>query len=146
MKFPLILGVVIVVVLFVTLFALPARTDHVEEYVPIEKHYNISISTDQYTYHSRDTIQIVIKVIAPEYIENADLRFFGVENKYGAYKVKRNMKMNLTEGLNVIETKSNIPSCTGCSGITPGLFQVYAALYENDTQIINASTEIEVLK
>lgn len=108
--------------------------------------YLIAISTDNYSYHPRDRVGLSINITVPESMELADIRFFGVENKNGEYKLSREMEMNLTQGLNVIETDTNIPSCSKCSGIdTPGVFQIYAALYRDDEQLANASKEIAIL-
>ncbi len=156
---PLMIWVLSVFVLIGVLFFLPSGpgaaegTDGVPEpqaYVPAAEEegkgkYKMSVSTDNYTYYSRDDVQIEITIEAPEDMNDTRIHLFGIKNKYGAYKVERFFEMALTEGKNVIETKTNVPSCYGCSGIEPGVFQFHATLYRNESQILNASTDIEIL-
>jgi hypothetical protein len=155
MKFniQIIAGIGVIVVLFAVLMMLPASNvkngedaPNIEEYSEPEPEYSISIATDKKSYHSRDAVQLSINVTVPKAMEDTKVRFFGVKNKYGAYKMKRTDDIDMAKGLNVIETKTNVPSCYGCSGIEPGNFTLWAALIYNGTQIVNSSTGIEILE
>jgi hypothetical protein len=151
-------GIVGIVAIFALLLVLPADSGRANTQVaeglepgalqpPEEKiEYSISIATDKYTYHARDPVLLTINVTVPGEMNDSQIKFYGIKNKYGAYKVKRTDDMPLVKGLNVIETKTNLPSCYGCSGIKPGIFYMHAALIENGTKIVNATTEIEILE
>ncbi len=154
------LGVVIVCAIVTALFMLPAKTGSEEASRPAEEVnnsyrpprvegeevYTMSISTDRYTYHSHDDVNITIEIVSPKAMDGTTIHLFGIKNKYGAYKNERYFDMNLAEGENIIETKTNVPRCYGCSGIEPGVYQFHAVLYYNDTPIVNASTNIEILE
>lgn len=155
------IGVVSICAIVVLLFTLPAdtggkatsETPPLEEpgaynapRVEAEETYVMSISADNYTYHSRDDVNMVIEITAPRTMNGTLIHLFGIKNKYGVYKNERYFDMDLAEGENIIETKTNVPSCYGCSGIETGIYQFHAALYYNETQIINASTDIEILE
>lgn len=159
----LILGFVGVAAILAVLFALPAETDGPvggEQPLPVENEsgtpeenetepgpaYQASISTDKQAYKSRETIQMEVRLTVPEDREDAEIKLFGIKNKYGAYKVKRGLDTDLVEGENTIKANATVPSCYGCSGIEPGTFQMTVVLYDDlDNEIINASTGIEIL-
>ncbi len=107
--------------------------------------YSMGIYVDKYTYFPRDTVDLTMNITVPGRIENAEIRFFGVKSKFGVYTMQRSMNMTLIEGLNVINTKTNIPACTPCSGlVTPAVYQMHGAVRYNGAQLVNATTEIEI--
>lgn len=154
--------VIVVLSIFALLINLPAQhdagtseypnvrsiEDTPDEISPKNKspEYVMSIATDKSSYHEKELMNVTMMIRVPEGIDGADLRFFGVTNKYGADKIKKEIEVNLVEGENEIISSARLPSCYGCSGIDPGTFELHCALYDNDTQIINATTEIEILE
>ena len=154
-------GVAFICAIVLLLFMLPADTggratsetsplEEPETYnqprVEAEETYVMSISADNYTYHSRDDVNLTIDITVPRAMNGTTIHLFGIKNKYGIYRNERYFEMDLAEGENIIETKTNVPRCYGCSGIEPGIFQFHAVLYYNETPIINASTDIEILE
>ncbi len=165
----LLLGIVAVLVLFAALVLLPGKEttpststaleldfdersivedSEVNGSVVIPTDYEISISTDKYTYYPKDPVLIEIIVKTPEERDEALIGVFGVENKYGAYKLKRVTDLDLDVGENIIPMEASIPSCSSCSGIeVPGKFLVFGAVYDDEREmIVNASIEIEILE
>jgi len=82
-----------------------------------EGEYSMNIYVDKHTYAPRDPVNLTMDITVPGRIENAEIRFFGVKNKFGAYKLQRSMEMTLVDGINVINTRTDIPACTSCSGL-----------------------------
>jgi|GEM_PF-2732956 len=109
-----------------------------------EGNYDAIIYTDNQTYAPRSRINITLNLTVPGPIPNAEIHIFGIKNRYGAYKIERDMVMDLVSGLNVITTLGDVPSCTSCSGISPGTFEIYGVLYYEGAQIVNATTSIEI--
>jgi len=110
-----------------------------------EGEYLMAIYVDKYTYVPRDAVDLTMNITVPGRIENAEIKFFGVKSKFGVYTMQRSMNMTLVEGINVINTKTNIPACTPCSGlITPAVYQIHGAVNYGGAQLVNATTEIEI--
>jgi len=110
-----------------------------------EGEYSMAIYVDKYTYLPRDAVNLTMNITVPGRIENAEIKFFGVKSKFGVYTMQRSMNMTLVEGINVINTKTNIPACTPCSGlVTPAVYQIHGAVNYGGAQLINATTEIEI--
>ncbi len=162
---PVIVAVAAIVALFALLLAMPSDgglmgdgegeenrqelyAEETGEEGPVpDENPEMSIDIGNGTYRSKERVDVVISVSAPEEIPRAHIDFKGIRNKYGAYTIEKGFDMNMTEGENMIETGFNVPSCYGCSGIEPGNYSLRAVLSdENGTQITNATTPIEVLE
>jgi hypothetical protein len=143
---PLIVGIIIVVVLFSALLLLPAGSNdqktNTTERIVKPLFYIMSVSTDKMDYEEEETVKITATITAPKDLNGAQVKFVGVENNYGSYKVKEIIDVNLSEGENIIETESELPSCSSCSGVEEGNHSIYAILMYNDSEIINASARI----
>jgi hypothetical protein len=148
-----IVGIVAIAALMVLLIMLPPGPDHNADNVDTTSEkgeevmagvYRMGISSDKSSYEESSKANFTITLTAPKNTTGL-IKLWGVKNKYGAYKIEYHDHVNLTAGPNVIEKVTQLPSCSSCAGINPGNFTVYAALYVNDTQIINSSTQIEII-
>jgi len=160
----LFLGVGLIIVLFVAFMLLPVnpesestddRIGSLDIVVPegesslvIPKEFEILLSTNRYSFYPNDEVGVEVIIKSPESIEDADIDFYGVKNKFGSYKMKRSLDGDLVPGSNVIRTYINVPSCSSCSGIdVPAPYAIYVSLSdENGEMLVNASAEIEILE
>jgi len=148
-----IVGVVAIAALMVLLIMLPPGPEHKSANVDATSEeseesmagvYRMGISSDKSSYEEHSKANFTITLTSPKNMTGM-IKLWGVKNKYGAYKIDYWDYVNLTAGQNVIKKATQLPSCSSCAGIAPGNFTVYAALYVNDTQIINSSTQIEII-
>gem|GEM_PF-3009325 len=161
---PIVIGSIIIIGLFLALLLTPSPRDLRDErkevlamaqipddaviFVTKEPEtLKMSLSTDKDAYGEGDNVMLTINVSAPEAINNATIKFFGIKNKIGGWTVKRTEIMTLAQGPNSIETKTNMPYCSKCSGVTPGNHSIWAAVFTEggETQLINTSAIVELL-
>jgi len=153
--YTIIIGVIVIVMLIAVLVMLPpaAKPAHKEENSSQDTNGSeepwvvmMGIFADQESYRESSRAEFTIRLTVPESMPSAEIRLYGVENRYGAYKIDRNEIFDLAAGENILRIDAQLPPCSSCAGITPGNYSVYSALYSNGTQVANSSMEIELVK
>ena len=105
--------------------------------------FNINISTDKELYISREISNITVTIESSDDLNNVTLKVYGIYAKSRYYLDTANA-VNLTSGTNVNNIIYNLPSCTGCAGISPGTYKIYAETIYNSTTISNSTKDIEI--
>ena len=101
----------------------------------------ISMSTDRQSYRSRENMKMDI-TIESDIDSPVDLRLHGI-NSRGFERFNLQTRQELGIGRNILTMNYQLPSCTGCAGITPGNYTITAeAKAGNETKSADATIEI----
>jgi len=103
----------------------------------------INISTDKELYKSKEIANITVTMESSYELNNATLKLYGIHAR-GKYYLNTANVVNLTSGINVKNIMYNLPSCTGCAGISPGAYAIYAEIMYNSSVISNSTKNIEI--
>lgn len=102
----------------------------------------INLTTDKPIYHSGEIIHIAAEINSPLELSNTTIRFYGIYS--GSYRLDETKFVDLNEGVNNITLDYNAPRCYGCSGISPGIYQINADLKYNGEMLMNNSVDVEI--
>lgn len=102
----------------------------------------INLATDKELYHSGEMMHIAFDINSPVAINNLSVRFYGIHA--GNYRLDQTKIVNLTKGENTIRIDYNAPSCYGCAGISPGIYQISADVIYDEEILTNTSVDIEI--
>ncbi len=102
----------------------------------------IILTTDKELYHSGEMIHIATDINSPMDLSNTTIRFYGIYS--GRYRLDQTKIVDLNAGENVITLDYNAPSCYGCSGISPGVYQINVDVVYNEETLANASVDVEM--
>ncbi|MFH0863224.1 MAG: hypothetical protein V1875_09400 [Candidatus Altiarchaeota archaeon] len=101
----------------------------------------VSLATDRGLYHSRENLKADI-TIESELDQPADITLHGINAK-GYERLNLKTSQELGRGRNIISMGYMLPSCTGCSGISPGNYTISADVKTaKETKTANAVIEI----
>ena len=153
-KIPLALSGVLIVAIIAVLFMMPSHANkpiNNTNNTPInntvvEIPYNISISTDRYSYEERDYVNVSLVITVPKEIDEANVTVFGVKNKYGSYKINKDLDFDLDAGVNHRDIRVRLPNCTSCSAVQFGEHFLAAELYAGSEVVATDNTTIELTK
>lgn len=102
----------------------------------------ITLSTDKELYHSGEIIHITAGINSPAEIENVTIRFYGIYS--GRYRLDQTKVVDLHEGENNVTLDYNAPRCYGCSGISPGTYQISTDVIFNGGSMLNSTVDVEI--
>lgn len=114
---------------------------------PLRKvHVALSIDTDKKEYRSNERAVITVTAIASDTVPNAKVKVWGITAQSRNY-IQSEKTLDLVQGENTIEFNATMPYCTsGCGGVYPGSYLIYASVEANGFELGNAKTEIILLK
>ena len=146
------LGAAVIVTVFLVIPNLPMGIE-TPRYTPPQEppapefHDAISAHLDNYTYGSGDDTTLKITINLTQDINDALIEISGIKNKYGSNTIWKLLEQDLQIGENQIEYDFEAPSCYGCAGVAPGVYEMHASLsYANGTHIMNATSEFELVE
>jgi hypothetical protein len=106
----------------------------------------LSFSTDKNTYSSHEEMKILLLLKSSKEIENITVNVWGIKPYNYAY-INESKTLNLKRGENEIVFLARTPYCTsGCGGVYPGLYDLYAEVFMNDEKIANTTTKINLVQ
>jgi hypothetical protein len=103
-----------------------------------------SLTTDKDLYHSNEIMKITIMVNSVGSMENTTARFEGILDENGLMRISHDMPINLSVGPNILTYEYNLPSCSKCSGLAEGTYQVTATLIRNGDPISNMTYSFQL--
>jgi len=103
-----------------------------------------NVSTDKDLYHSKEVMNITVLVSSQGDMSNTTLRITGIQNKYGEYQLDDEIPVNLSNGRNIIPYEHKMPTCSSCSGLSAGTYQIDVALVQNGIIISNTTHSVEL--
>jgi hypothetical protein len=98
---------------------------------------NLIVSSDKQEYSSGEIMEVSISYDSFQSIDDVQLSISGIENRYGSYVMNVVDVINLSFGNNDAKYTMKLPSCSSCSGISPGDYQIYVTLKKDDSVIAN---------
>lgn len=113
---------------------------------PLKVHVALSIDTDKKEYRSSERSLITVTAIASDTVPNAKVKVWGITAQSRNY-IQSEKTLDLFEGDNTIEFIATMPYCTsGCGGVYPGSYLIYASVEANGVELGSAKTEIILQK
>jgi hypothetical protein len=104
----------------------------------------LNFTTDKKTYGSYEEMKILVLLKSPKDVENVTINVFGIRPRVYAY-VNESKIVNLKEGENEIVFLAKTPYCTsGCGGVYPGPYDLYAKVFFNGKEVTNSTTTINL--
>ena len=101
-----------------------------------------SLNTDKELYHSGEMIHIAFNINSQTVLNNVSIRFYGIYSRI--YRLDQTKIVDLIMGENTITLDYQAPRCYGCSGISPGTYQITADVIYNNEILTNNSISIEI--
>jgi len=102
----------------------------------------LSLKTDKDLYHSGEIINITADVSSPVNLDNVKVRFYGIYSR--TYRLDKTETISPNQGENTITTAYTAPRCYGCSGISPGTYQISVDVVYNNQTLASSSKDIEI--
>jgi hypothetical protein len=87
-----------------------------------------SVTTDKDLYHSKEIMNITVLVSSQGDMSNTTLRIHGIQSRDGDFQLDKEIPVNLSPGLNTLVYGHQLPSCSSCSGLSAGTYQIEAEL------------------
>jgi hypothetical protein len=103
-----------------------------------------SVSTDKNLYHSNEIMKIAISLSARGPAENATIKLSGIQDKYGNFRLEKELPVTLSSGSNTVIYDYQLPSCSSCAGLLPGSYPIEVQLVRNGTVVANATHSIQL--
>ena len=104
----------------------------------------LSVTTDKDVYHSNEVMKISIDVTSSGKLDNTLLKIEGIEDRYGNYRLSREIAANLSPGTNQFSEEFRLPSCSHCAGLDAGTYFVNVTI-EKDGMIMDmASRQVQI--
>ncbi len=111
--------------------------------VEVAPRLTAAITTDKETYHSRETANINVSVDSPTGAQDVEVRLHGI-NARGSERLNLVQTVNLSRGENTVQFTQPMPSCTGCAGISPGDYGIFAEVEIGGEVIAKANATVNI--
>lgn len=103
-----------------------------------------SVITDKDLYHSKEIMGITVSVSSQGNMANSTLIFRGLKDRHGEFQLDEEIPVNLSPGPNMLVYEHQLPSCSSCSGLSAGTYQIEVALAHNGIVISNMTRSIDL--
>lgn len=111
-----------------------------------EKTASISVSTDKDIYKSLETMTITVSVDYFAHLNDTLVRVRGVTSSRGSHLLNRENTVGLSPGVNNITFTYTVPSCSACSGISPGPYYINATVTRGNLTLGRANHTVVIGK
>ena len=102
------------------------------------------VTTDKDLYHSNEKMNITIMVNSAGDMSNTTARIQGILDSDGKMRISHDMPANLSAGPNILMYQYKLPSCSKCSGLEEGTYQVNVSLIRNGALVSNMTHSFEL--
>jgi len=96
-----------------------------------------AVTTDKELYHSNDVMKITVLVRSQGDMTNTTLVLSGIRDRHGSPHLRKEIPVSLSPGPNTLVYDHRLPTCSSCSGLLPGTYEVEAALVREGGIISN---------
>jgi hypothetical protein len=103
-----------------------------------------SITTDKDLYHSKEVMNITVLVSSQGDMSNTSMVLRGIQDRHGNFQLDREIPVDLSPGPNTLFYDHRLPSCSSCSGLSEGTYQIDVALIHNGIVISNMTHSIQL--
>ena len=108
-----------------------------------ESENRVEIFTNKESYRQGEEIYIKISFFSKADLEKSEIKVSGIKARYGNY-ISLSKVVDIKKGENIIEFSSRAPYCSSCTGVNPGLHEIEAQIFYNNTLIASASKNITI--
>lgn len=99
----------------------------------------LSVSTDKPTYGSRETVTVLVRALVVGDIPGVTMNVNGVHTTRGIDLLQQNELMHLRDGNNTANFTLELPYCSSCSGMPPGVYYIYAGAVRDNQTVAQAN-------
>ena len=103
-----------------------------------------SVTTDKDLYHSKEIMNITVLANSQGDMSNTTLRLRGIQDRHGDFQLDQETPVNLSPGLNTLVYDHQLPSCSSCSGLSAGTYQIEVELIHNGMIVSNMTHSIQL--
>ena len=101
--------------------------------------------TDKENYGSHEKVQFSVKIWSKKDIDEAEIKITGIQ-PYQRFYIDKAKITSLTAGENIFYIEAETPYCTsGCGGVYPGPYDVYASIFIGGKLIQSAENSINLV-
>ena len=105
----------------------------------------VQFTADKLNYASYEQVDFSVVVRSSEKIESSTIKLSGIR-PYHFYYIDASKTISLSEGENRIIFSETTPECTsGCGGVYPGPYTIYAQLFIDELEVSNSTTIINLV-
>jgi len=133
----LILIVVVVVIAAAVLAAIPLLFGPAHAEIT-------SVSTDRDLYHSNEVMHIAIGVNSAGNLENTSLDINGITDRNGNIRLSYEMAAPLSPGPAVLTHDYQLPPCSHCAGLDPGMYEFNVTLVHDGVEISRMAHSVDI--
>lgn len=83
-----------------------------------------SFTTDKDLYHSKELMKLQITLTSGTRLDNVTVHMEGIRDRYGDLRLTKEIPLSLTPGTNTVTYEYQLPSCSKCSGLDPGMYPI----------------------
>lgn len=84
----------------------------------------VSFQTDKDVYHSKELMKLQVGLSSGTAMENVTVHIEGISDRYGDIRLKKDISLNLVPGTNTVTYEYQLPTCSSCSGLDPGIYPI----------------------
>lgn len=103
-----------------------------------------SVTTDKDLYHSKEIMNVTVLANSQGDMSNTTLKLHGIQDRHGDYQLDKEIPVNLSPGLNTLVYNHQLPSCSSCSGLSAGTYQIEVELIHNGIIVSNMTHPIQL--
>ncbi|MEA1924947.1 MAG: hypothetical protein U9M95_03665 [Candidatus Altiarchaeota archaeon] len=104
---------------------------------------DVYVQTNDKVYHPKQTMEITVDVVSERNIGGAALRVYGLK-KLSYYFLDRKESVDINIGVNRFGVDYTIPSCSACSGLDTGAYDINAEIEYVGGVIGEGNTSVEI--
>ena len=104
----------------------------------------VNVSTDKDLYHSNEVMAITVTVGSAGNLNNVTLKIDGLKDNYGRERISYEIPANLQPGEMNITYNYNLPPCSICAGLSPGMYSFNVSLIHENTVLSNTTHFIQI--
>jgi hypothetical protein len=104
----------------------------------------VNVSTDRDLYHSNEVMAIMVTVTSPGGMNNATIRFGGLRDNYGRERLSHDLTTDLPAGEKNVTYDYNLPPCSICAGLSPGIYSFNVSLIRDNSVLSNMTHSIRI--
>lgn len=106
----------------------------------------VSLSTDKDVYSSGDHMLVQVTVNTSQQMNNVTIQGEGLITNKGPQIMLRAKTMNLSSGTNIVNFSKRVPSCSPCSGLNEGSYNITASVSQDGDLIAEVSCTVQISK
>lgn len=103
-----------------------------------------SVTTDKDLYHSKEVMNITVLAKLQGDMSNTSLKLRGLQDRHGDFQLEKEIPVNLSSGLNILTYDHQLPSCSSCSGLSAGTYQIEVELIQDGIVLSNMTHSIQL--